>query len=446
LDWQEEYKRKLISAEEAANLIKSGDTVMVTGREPLAIGLALAARKENLKDVQITLVGAGHDFGWYDPGWEESFKISMYFPTAVSQEMVDEKRCDILVPPLLPAITHHYDWYTGEKELDIFLVELSTPDEHGLCSYGNALGDKKQLTELAKLVIAEANPRLIRTCGENYVHVSQIDYFVEHIPSGKTPRSYFYGSAMGKKVKPVEPYLKDIAENVSQLIRDRDTIQVGGGRTTEPLIGLGMLADKHDLGLHSELTLRGVISLVRSGVINGKYKTLNPGKAVVTSVGGGTAEDMEWVQNNPLFWMVELDYLEDCKIIGAHDNFVAINNVLAVNLSGEMAIASLGTRRYAGVGGQVNFVIGALLSKGGRSISVLPSTARDGSVSRIMPHFPLGTAVGIAQPLSDYVVTEYGIAKLRGKTLRQRADELIAIAHPDFRAELRKEAQKLYWP
>jgi 4-hydroxybutyrate CoA-transferase len=207
-----------------------------------------------------------------------------------------------------------------------------------------------------------------------------------------------------------------------------------------------MLAEKHDLGLHSELTLRGLISLVRSGVINGKYKTLNPGKAVVTSVGGGTEEDMEWVQNNPLFWMVELDYLEDCRIIGAHDNFAAINNVLAANLSGEMAITSLGMRRYAGVGGQVNFVIGALLSEGGRSISVLPSTARDGSVSRIMPQFPAGTAVGIPQPLADYVVTEYGIAKLRGKTLRQRANELIAIAHPDFRAELRKEAQKLYWP
>jgi 4-hydroxybutyrate CoA-transferase len=447
LDWQEEYKRKLISAEEAANLIKSGDSVMITGREPLAIGLALAARKEDLKDVQITLVGPGYDFGWYDPGWEESFKISTYFPTAVSQEMVDERRCDILVPPLLPAITHHYDWYSGEKELDVFLVELSTPDEHGFCSYGNTLGDKKKLTELAKLVIAEANPRLVRTCGENYVHVSQIDYFVEHVSSGRTLGSGFSsGSLIGRDVKPVEPSIKQIAENVSQLIRDRATLQIGGGRTTEPLIGLGMLADKHDLGLHSELTLRGIISLVRSGVINGKYKTLNPGKAVVTSVGGGTAEEMDWVQNNPLFWMVDLDYLEDCRVIAAHDDFVAINNVLAANLSGEMAITSLGTRRYAGVGGQLNFVIGALLSKGGRSISVLPSTARDGSASRIVPQFPPGTAVGIPQPLSDYVVTEYGIAKLRGKTLRERANELIDIAHPDFRAELRREAQKLYWP
>ena len=166
----------------------------------------------------------------------------------------------------------------------------------------------------------------------------------------------------------------------------------------------------------------------------------------MTSVGGGTAEEMDWVQNNPLFWMVDLDYLEDCRVIAAHDDFVAINNVLAANLSGEMAITSLGTRRYAGVGGQLNFVIGALLSKGGRSISVLPSTARAGSASRIVPQFPPGTAVGIPQPLSDYVVTEYGIAKLRGKTLRERANELIDIAHPDFRAELRREAEKLYWP
>jgi 4-hydroxybutyrate CoA-transferase len=189
-----------------------------------------------------------------------------------------------------------------------------------------------------------------------------------------------------------------------------------------------------------------VINLVREGVINGKRKSINPGKAVVTSIGGSTREEMEWVNNNPLFWLVDVAYLEDIRVIASHDNFVAINNALAIDLSGQITAESLGRRWLSAAGGQIPFVIGTWLSEGGRSVTVLPSTAQGGKRSRIMPALPEGTAVTIQRNCTDYVITEYGIARLKGKTLRQRAHELISIAHPDFRSELRKAANKTLYP
>jgi 4-hydroxybutyrate CoA-transferase len=331
----------------------------------------------------------------------------------------------------------------SEEHPDILLTEVSPPDEHGFCSFGASLWNKRREIKEAKLVIAEVNPNLIRTYGDNYVHVSEIDYFVEHIPSGGAPGM---GTLAGRMPKEPEPYVKRIAENVSQLIKDGDTIQIGVGRTTEPLVRLGLFDGKHDLGFHSQATPPGVISLVKEGVITGKYKTLHPGKVVVTSIGGSTREEMQWVDNNPLFLLVDVTYLEDIRVIAAHDNMVAINNALAIDLMGQVAAETIGRRVLSVAGGQIPFVIGAWLSKGGRSITVLPSTAQGGTVSRIVPTLPPGTAVTIQRNCVDYVVTEYGIAHLRGKSARQRANELISIAHPDFRAELRKEAEKLFWP
>jgi 4-hydroxybutyrate CoA-transferase len=183
--------------------------------------------------------------------------------------------------------------------------------------------------------------------------------------------------------------------------------------------------------------------LVRAGVVNGKRKTINPEKVTVTSIGGSTREEMDWVNNNPLFELVDVEYLEDIRVIAAHDNMVAINNALAIDIGGQITAESLGTRYMSAAGGQIPFVIGALLSKGGRAITVLPSTAQNGTVSRIVPLHPEGTVVTIQRNCADYIVTEYGIAHVRGKTLRQRALELINIAHPDFRAELKQKAQEL---
>jgi 4-hydroxybutyrate CoA-transferase len=437
--WQEEYKKKLVSADEAVSRVKSGDRVVFTpGREAFAVGLALAARKEELKGVTVFTPSPGYDFGWYDAGWSDSFEVSIMMPTAVCQDAVDAKLIALNPGTLIP-----FEEGPDAPKSDVLLTEVSTPDERGFCSFGASVWNKRRVIAEAKLTIAEVNPNLIRTYGDNYIHISEIDYFVEHLSMGGAPGM---GSLAGRAVKETEPYLYNVAQNVSDLIRDGDTIQIGVGRTTEPLVKLGIFKGRRDLGWHSEATPGGVISLVREGVINGSRKTLHPGKCVVTSLGGGTKEEMDWVTMNPLFMLVDIGYLEDIRVIAAHDNMVAINNALAIDLSGQIGAESIGYRFMAVAGGQIPFVFGATLSKGGRSITCLPSTAQGGKISRIVPTLPPGTVVTIQRNLTDNVVTEYGIARLKGKTLRQRAQELINVAHPDFRAELKKAAEKLYWP
>ncbi len=439
MDWHDEYKRKLISAEKAASMVKSGDRVVFTaGRESFSIGLAIAARKDELKNVTIHAPSPGYDFGWYDPGWEDSFNVVIMMPTGTCQDAVDARIVDVGIGTLIP-----FEEGSNTEKADVLLTEVSPPDEHGFCSFGASLWSKPQQIRAAKMTIAEINNNLIRTYGDNYIHFSKIDYFVEHISQGGAPGT---GSLAGRAIKAPEPYLKKIAQNVAELIRDGDTIQIGVGRTTEPLVKLGIFEGRKDLGWHSEATPPGVISLIRSGVINGSRKTLHPGKAVVTSIGGSNKEEMAWVTMNPLFMLVDVGYLEDIRVIAANDNYVAINNALMIDLSGQITAESIGTRVMSQAGGQIPFVFGATLSKGGRAITCMPSTAQDGKISRIVPTLPQGTVVTIQRNLADNIVTEYGIARLKGKTLRQRAQELINVAHPDFREELKKEAAKLYWP
>ncbi|MBM4451161.1 MAG: hypothetical protein FJ024_01595 [Chloroflexi bacterium] len=430
-DWQKEYKRKFISAEEAARMLKSGGTVVFTmGREAFAIGLAIAARKEELKNVTIIAPHPAYDFGWYDEGWQDSFKVKVAMPTATCQEALDAGRCDLIPLPIASGLV---------KEPDLVLTEVSPPDDNGLCSFGQSLWNKKTQIKEGKIKIAEVNKNLIRTYGDNFIHFSELDYLVEHVSAGQ---GMAMGSLAGRAKREPPAYLKDIAGYVSELIRDGDTIQIGVGRTTEPLVLLGMLDEKHDIGYHSEATPPGIIMLVKKGIINGLRKTINTGKVTVTALGGGSKEEMMWAASNPLFELVDVDYLEDVSIIAANDNMVAINNALAIQLDGAISAESIGRRLLAAAGGQTAFVIGALMSKGGRSITVLPSTSR--GLSRIVPLFEPGTVVTIPRNLTDYVITEYGIAHLRQKTLRERAQELIAIAHPDFRPELKKQASKLF--
>jgi len=437
-DWEEEYRRKQISAEEAAKFVKSGDYVSFTlGREAYAIGLAIASRMSELQDVKVFQPFPGYDFGWYEPGWEDTFKLTIYMPTSISQQMMDDRRCDLEIPDILNKSE------STLRETDIVITEVSQPDDKGFCSFGASLWNKREHIKRGKLVLAEVNENLIRTFGDNFVHVSEIDYFVPHQATGGIVAD---GSLAGRELKEPEPYLKDIAQYVSSLIKDGDTLQIGVGRTTEPLVKLGIFNNKCDLGWHSEATPPGVIALVREGVINGKRKTINPGKAVVTSLGGASKEDMAWVNNNPLFWLVDVSYLWDARTISAHDNMVAINNAVSVDLTGQISSESIGYKIISASGGQTAFAIGALLSKGGRSITVIPSTARRGTASRIIAALESGTGVTVPRNCADCVVTEYGIAHLRGKSLRGRAEELIAIAHPDFRAKLKNEARKLYWP
>lgn len=326
--------------------------------------------EREVKGVQIVAPSPGYDFGWYDSGFKDSFEVSVLAPTATCQEALDKGICNYIPGGLLP-----FTPLEEGKRPDIVITEISPPNENGFCSFGQSLWNKKSHIRRGILVIAEVNKNLIRTYGDNFVHVSEIDYFVEHISSGAGPAS---GSLAGRALKEPESFHKQIANNVAELIKDGDTIQIGVGRVTEHLVRLGMLDDKHDIGYHSEATAPGIIPLVKKGIITGDRKTVNPGKVVVTSLGGGTKEEMEWTNNNPLFHLVDVGYLEDPRVIGAHDNMVAINNALAVDLAGQITAESIGSRLIAGSGGQVPFVIGAWLSKGGRPITILSSTALGG--------------------------------------------------------------------
>jgi 4-hydroxybutyrate CoA-transferase len=440
-DWQEEFQKKLITAEEAAQLVKPGDKISFTlGREAYSIGLAIAARVGELTNVKVFQPFPGYDFGWYEPGWENFFQISLLMPTGTSQQMVDDRRCDIEINDILSQSE-------GVSEpSDVVITEVSPPNESGFCSFGAALWNKRKHIKNGKIVLAEINDRLIRTFGDNYVHVSEIDHFVEHEETGSVVAS---GSLGGRTIKEPEPYMKDITGYVSELIKDGDTIQIGIGRVTERMVNLGLFDKRQDLGWYSEATPPGVIRLVREGVINGKRKNFMPEKVVVTSLGGANKEDMDWVNNNPLFLLVAVELLWNVKNICTNDNMVAINQALTIDLSGQVSAESIGHKIFSGSGGQTAFAYGALLSNGGRGITIIPSTVKNRRgelVSRIVPSLEPGTAVTVTRNCVDNIVTEYGIARLRGKSLRKRAEELISVAHPDFRADLKKEAEKLYWP
>jgi len=438
MERQEEYKRKTVSPEEAVQVIKSGDRVVFAAPEPLTLGLALAARRGELKDVKVLVYGPSRDFGWYDPGWEDSFQISIGYVLPIARQMMEERRGDYLVPSLFA-----YPVVESMEKADVYMVQLSPPDEHGFCSFGNSLWDKKKRVKEAKIVMAEVNENFIRTYGDNFIHLSEIDYFVEHTPTGRIPGAT---DILGRKTSGPGEVEKKIAEYVGTLINDGDVLEIGVGGTAEWIVPLGALDNRRDLGWFSENTVRGIATLVRNGVINGSRKTIHRGKAVGTAVGGGTKEEMDFINMNPQFEVYGSDYILNPGVIAQNDNQVAINSAISVDLTGQIASESAGPTMVSGTGGQLAFAIGANLSRGGRNITVFRSTARGDKVSRIVPMLEPGSIVTVPRTLADLIVTEYGIARLKGKTQRERALELIAIAHPDFRAELKNEANKLFWP
>jgi len=440
-DWREEYQKRLVSPEEALKAVKSGDYVVMAQPEALALGLALVGRADELKGVRI-MGGGGSDLPMYDPSWYEvypdAFQLETSYVLPLVRALVSQRKSDFTVSGLFGVPD------TSEtKPMDVFMVQVSVPDEHGFCSFGASLWKKKECARSAGVTIAEVNERMIKTYGDNFIHVSEIDYFVEHMPTGKLPGGT---DILGRRTSGPGALEKTIAGYVGSLIRDGDCLEIGVGGTAEWVAQLGNLETKHDLGWHSENTVRGIGTLVMNNVITGKYKNIHPGRAVATAVGGGTKEEMDFIDNNPIFEVYSSGYILDPRVIAAHDNMVAINSAIAIDLTGQIAAESIGPVMTSGSGGQLSFAIGAYLSKGGRSIVAITSTAKDGALSRIVPMLEPGTVVSTPRTLADIVVTEYGIARLKGRTQRERALELIGIAHPDFRAELKREAERLYWP
>jgi 4-hydroxybutyrate CoA-transferase len=376
----------------------------------------------------------------------------------------------------------------GTRAYDVFLTVVSPPDKNGFCCFGSNLWFKRTMATAAKKIIAEVDSTIKRYYGsDNFIHVSEIDGFVEYCPPDILPEEFerrVVALDANRQVllrdiyKTLPPYLaaehidillkavndprwfkqycsamgfgepdemvKAMIEHVKPFVKDGSTIEIGFGPITGRLAQLGLFDDKGDLGIHSEMAARGIGKLIEKGVINGSRKTLNPNKAVFTSIEGFSADELEWAEENPLIELRNADYVININTIASHDNMLAMNTALSIDLTGQIACESIfGGRLVAGVGGQPEFHIGAFLSRGGRAITFLFSTAQNGAVSRIVPQFDEGAIVDVPRYCTDTVITEYGAVELIGKTRRERAEALISIAHPKFRGELRKAADKM---
>ena len=434
MNWRDMAGDKLMSPKEAVSLIRPSDKVMSApiNVTPFTLCRALFERRHELKGLHLDHFAPF--FSWKAPGEELMFELHDLYATGVDREMVNSGEV-------------HYSpnarWMEDEippgvlQEPDVFLVAVSPPDHRGYCSFGPGVFFSRRICQVARTVIAEVHEGFIRTGGENYVHISQIDRMCEAEQStGTLP------------VAPLSDEETLVAEVVctlvaTELVNDRDTVQIGIG-TISSLMGL-YLGDKNDLGIQAELVTTGIPALVDQGVITGKFKNFHAGK-VVASFLIVPPDELSQIDGHPAFELYDFGYVDDIRMLVRHDNLVAINNALQVDLTGQVASEGIGSSVWTGVGGQTAFAIAANYSKGGRSITVLPSSSMVNGqrMSRIVPALPEGGVVTVPRTLVDYVVTEHGIAHLRGKTIRQRVGELINIAHPDFREELMTQALRLY--
>jgi 4-hydroxybutyrate CoA-transferase len=430
VSWQEVYKRRLTTPDEAVKLVKSGDRLVpghAASESKLLID-ALMKRAEELYNVEIWQGVTIGDAPYCRPEMKDHFTVNTAFVSACTREAVLDNRGHFST-----LMFHRFPQAFRDKTIpvDAFFTIVSPPDAHGYCSLGVSVDHSRQLIESAKTVIAEINPNMPRTYGDTFVHVSELDCIVE----GNGPLLELTRFAQ------VNPTLDKIGANVASLIKDGDTLQMGAGTLPDAI--LSYLKDKNDLGIHTEVLSDGLVELIDAGVVNGKRKTLHPNKVVATFV-YGTRKVYDYVENNPVFALYPVDYVNNPFVISKNDNMVAINSALEIDLLGQVAAESIGPKQFSGIGGQLDFIRGATASKNGRPIITLQSTAAKGKVSRITCQLKAGTPVTTTRNDVRYVVTEFGIADLACKTNEERAAALIAIAHPDFREQLREEYKQLY--
>ncbi|HET7079019.1 MAG TPA: acetyl-CoA hydrolase/transferase C-terminal domain-containing protein [Chloroflexia bacterium] len=414
------------SAADAVKAVRSGQRVYIGGGcgVPVVLAGELARRAPELRDVEIIHILTAGTSAWVTPEASSAFRVNSLFIGPNVRDAVQEGRADF-TPVFLSEIPRLFR--EGHLPIDVALIAVSPPDEHGYCSYGVEVGVTKPAVESARVVIAEINPRMPRVWGNSFIHISRIDYCVE----------VDYPLPEFRQGEPAPLYSR-IGRHVADLIEDGATLQMGIGAI--PNAVLDYLGDKRDLGVHSEMFSDGIIDLVQRGVITGARKTLLPGKLVAGFV-LGTERVYRFIHNNPIIEMRTTDFTNDPFTISRNDKMVAINAALQVDLTGQVCADSIGTKFYSGVGGQADFIRGAARSKGGKPIIALPSTALGGTVSRIVSTLEPGAGVTTSRNDVHYIVTEYGVAYLYGKTVRQRAEALIAVAHPDFRAELAAAAR-----
>jgi 4-hydroxybutyrate CoA-transferase len=417
-----------VTPAEAVQAVQSGDTVVLSHAcgEPRVLPGALVQRAGELHDVKVVSVLVLGDAPYCRPEYAGSFRHISLFAGARVRDTVNGGRADFMpcffgqVPALLGDLL----------PVDVAMVSVSPPDRDGWCSLGVSTDYARKAVMVARTAIAEVNPSMPRLHGDSMIHLSHFDYLVEV----DTPIF-----EVGRPVASVEEC--QAGAYVADLIEDGDTIQVGIGALPE--VVCGRLNDRRDLGIHSEMISDGVRDLVEMGVITNAAKTLHPGKIIATFIMGSRSL-YDWLDGNTLVEMHTVDYTNNPYVISQNRHMVSVNAALEVDLLGQVCADTLGPMQFSGVGGQVDFVRGARLSEGGRAIIVMTATARNGEVSRIVPVLKPGGVVTTSRNDVDYVVTEYGAAKLHGKTVRERMRALIDIAHPKFREDLSRQAYEFY--
>ncbi len=420
------YQEHLVTAAEAVQKVQSGDRVVFSHAcgEPRVLPGALVKRAAELRGVEIVHMVPMSEAFYCRPEYASSFRHVALFSGPATREAIWENRADY-IPALFSEIPALF-----EKTLppDVAMVTVSPPDRKGFCSLGVSVDYTKRAVEKAKMVIAEVNPAMPRTHGQSFVSLSDIHYFVEVKEAIAELKSGIITEAE-----------KTIGRFVAELMDDGCCLQLGIGGIPDAV--LSCLTGFKDLGIHSEMISDGVGTLVEKGVITGRKKTIHPGKIIVTFLMGSRAF-YDWVDDNPMIEMHPVDYTNKLQVIARNKKMIAVNSALEVDLLGQVCADTLGPKQYAGVGGQLDFVRGAGMSEGGKAIMALPSTAKDHS--RIVPVLKTGAAVTTSRNDVDYVVTEYGIAALKGRTVRERMKALIKIADPAWREDLKKKAFEIY--
>ena len=422
---------KFTTAAEAVKVIKSGDHIHLSSvaSAPQCLIKAMCERGANheFKDVHIHHLHTEGPAPYADPQFEGIFQLDSFFVGGNVRKVTQSGYADYI--PIFLSETQKL-YRSGTVPCDVAMIQVSTPDKHGYVSLGTSVDATLAAVETARTVIAVVNKHVPRSFGDAMIHSSKIDLFVQD----DTPLEEAHFT------EPNEIETR-IGKHCAALIEDGATLQMGIGAI--PNAVLAQLGNHKNLGIHTEMFSDGVIDLVESGVVNGSKKTLHPGKLVATFL-MGTRRLYDFVDKNACVEMRPVDYVNDPRVIAQNEKMVSINSCIEVDLMGQVASETIGLKQFSGTGGQVDYVRGAAWSAGGKSIMAMPSTAAKGKASRIVPFLAQGAAVTTSRNDVDYVVTEYGIARLKGKTLKQRARALIAVAHPDFRPMLEEEYQKRF--
>ncbi|HQY52304.1 MAG TPA: acetyl-CoA hydrolase/transferase C-terminal domain-containing protein [Ignavibacteria bacterium] len=426
-------KTQFVSADDAVKCIKSGDNVYVHANcsFPLTLINSLCSRYEELKNVNIIQLMSFLDAPYVRPEMEGHFNLISLFTGANVRKAVHEGRADFI-----PVFLSEIPILLKNKKLpvDVCLLHLSPPDTHGFCSLGVSNECTKTAAENSRIIIAQINPKMPRVLGDNFIHIDKIDFAVE--VNDEIPEFINQKIAQGEELKAYEK----IGQNIASLIDNGSTLQMGIGII--PDMVLQFLNDKKDLGVHTEMFSDNLINLIESGVINGERKTLLPGKVVSTFI-LGSKKVFDYIDDNPVFEFRPTIFVNDPFVIARNDKMISINSALEVDLTGQVCADSIGHKNYSGFGGQLDFIRGASRSEGGIPIIAFTSTAKGGTLSRISPFLKQGAGVTTTRADVHYIITEYGIADIYGKTVRERARSLIEIAHPDFREELEKYAYEV---